>query len=147
VVEDPLTPEERVRSFMAAMTEWEPRAHKALLEGDKAGREALKEQLRKIYDEHLSAKGKGAGRFGKNLVGPGPALQDPPKFDQDVSRTEGGAKKSIFYVITKPRRDPNTLWRFTVTVDASGTPLIDDLQGVALTPAGEPHGEWGKFGY
>jgi hypothetical protein len=142
-----VTPEERVRLFMAAMTEWEPRAHSALLSGQRVHEGAIRDQLRAIYEEHCSVKGKGPARFGRNLMGGGQGLSTPPKFDQDVLQVEPGPKKLVFHVITKPRADPNTLWRFTITVDKAGTPLIDDLHGIALTTAGEPHGEWAKFGY
>src|SRR5260370_23010383 len=140
-----MTPEERVRSFMAAMVEWEPRVHQALITGAKAEWQSLIGELRTLYDQHLSAKGKGANRFGRNLVS-GPAVSNPPKFDQGIERVENGAKKSLFYVITKPRKDPFTVWRFTVTVDASGTPWIDDLHGKAVSHDG-PKGEWSRFGY
>ncbi|MGH7296918.1 MAG: NTF2 fold immunity protein [Polyangiaceae bacterium] len=142
-----MTPEERVRSFMAAMVEWEPRAHTALMSGQRVHEGPIREQLRAIYEEHCSTKGKGAGRFGRNLVGGGQGLSSQPKFDQEVLRVEAGPKKSVSYVITKPRRDQTTLWRFTVTVDAAGKPGIDDLHGIALTKTGELHGEWAKFGY
>jgi len=141
-----VTPEERVRAFMTAMTACRSEAHEVQASRDNARREALTERLRAIYEEHCSAKGKGPNRFGRNLIGPGPVV-DPPKFNQEILRVENGPKKSVSYVITKPRADTNTLWRFTVTVDKAGTPLIDDLHGIALTPAGKPHGEWAKFGY
>jgi hypothetical protein len=142
-----VTPEERVRAFMTAMTEWEPRAHSALLSGEKVREGPIRDQLRTLYEEHCSAKGKGPARFGRNLLGGGQGLSAEPKFNQEILRVENGPKNSVFYVITKPRADPNTLWRFTVTVDKAGTPLIDDLHGIALTRDGEPHGEWAKFGY
>ena len=142
-----MTPEERVRAFLDAMTAWEPRAQRAITTGVSAAEdESLKAALRAIYDEHLSDKGKAPARFGRNLAGPGPTVQDPPKFDQDVQRVEDGPKKSLFYVMTKPRHDPNTGWRFTVAVDAKGVPRIDDLHGAPMRE-GKLVGEWAKFGY
>jgi hypothetical protein len=141
-----MTPEERVRAFLDAMTEWEPRAHSGLLSGQKVHEGPIRDQLRAIYEEHCSAKGKGPARFGRNLLGGGQGLSAQPKFDQDVLQVEDGPKKSLFYVMTKPRHDPNTGWRFTVAVDAKGVPRIDDLHGAPMRE-GKLVGEWAKFGY
>jgi hypothetical protein len=141
-----MTPEERVRLFLTAMTQWEPTAVRAVTSGTAAEKEAIRSSLQAIYEEHLSTKGKSAARFGRNLVGPGPSVQDPPKFDQEVAKTESGPKKGVVYVTAKPRKDPNTAWRFTVVVDAKGDAKIDDLHGAPMRN-GEVVGEWAKFGY
>jgi hypothetical protein len=129
-----MTPEERVRAFLDAMTAWEPRALRAITTGASA---TEKESVKAGFGPSTTSTCRTRGR---------PSVQDPPKFDQDVQRVEDGPKKSLFYVMTKPRHDPNTGWRFTVAVDAKCVPRIDDLHGAPMRE-GKLVGEWAKFGY
>jgi hypothetical protein len=145
-----MTPEERVRRFLDAMTAWELRAEPIIVAGlgraDFDGSPELASEVRSleaIWSEHLTDKGRSAARFGRRLDNRRriPVVQRPAQYDHDVLRTEDGAKKSTCYVVTKSRWNPLEEFRFTIAV-VKGEPRIDDLK--RRVP---PTGDWLKASY
>jgi hypothetical protein len=140
------TPEDRVRLFMTALNEWERTAPRIIVSGTREEKASMRAALEAIYAEHVSAKGRGPKRFGRNLLGPGPSAEEPPRYhDDDVISVEPASKKSTVYVVTKGQRQPHRRWRFTVVLDDAGDAKIDDLHG-GFAYSGEVQ-EWKSFGY
>jgi hypothetical protein len=143
-------PAERVRGFLIAMCEWEldlaAKSERMTEMGEaewKAVKESARTTLAAIYDEHLTARAKRPDRFGSRFDSLD--FGTPPIFEQDVETVEKGPKAKTFYVLTKPRRNPNLRWRFTAVVDAKGTAFIDDLRGAAADPSGVL--DWKRLSY
>jgi hypothetical protein len=143
-----MAPDQRVRQFPDAMTEWEQATFPLIATGhlrddfDRIKAEARR-SLQIIFEQHLSPKGRGKERFGKRLVGAMPYVSDPPQYEMDIESSEAGPKSSLVYVRTSPRRDPSWRYRLSVIIDASGEAWIDDLRR-CVARAGQLLGEWTK---
>jgi hypothetical protein len=133
-----MTPDERVRRFLEAMTAWERDAYPTITNGlSTAGFDSSPDlaaavaALQAIFDAHLTDKGKSDDRFGRRWANRRriPVVQTPPQYDQVVASVESTSKKTTFHVVTTHRTIPASSWRYTVVVDASGEPRIDDLRG------------------
>jgi hypothetical protein len=122
-----MKPEERVRLFLDAMKAWERRVYPKFGKATEAEMQAWASELRVIYDQHLTAKGKGPKGWGKKIH---PTRGIPTnvgqQYDQDIVRVDNGPTKSSFYVVTEARPNAITGYRFKVIVDKAGVPWVDE---------------------
>ena len=62
-----MTSEERVYAFLEAMVEWELRTYPQCTTAPKPLMQTWSAELRRVFDEHLTAKGKGPKAWGKRF--------------------------------------------------------------------------------
>ncbi len=138
-----MKPEERVRLFLDAMKAWERRVYPKFGKATDAEMQAWANELRGIFDQHLTAKGKGPKGWGKKIHptrGIPTNVSLPSQYDQDIVRVENGPTKSSFYVVTQ-RPKMFTAFRFKVIVDKAGVPWVDEQRWCVIAK-GKMTEEW-----
>jgi hypothetical protein len=123
-----MTPEERVQLFLDAMSGWERRVFPKFVKANAAQMKRWADELRAIFDAHLTAKGKGPRGWGKKIhpTKGVPTSVSDRQYDQEIVRVDPGPTKSSFFVIARPRQDPNTAYRFKVVADKAGVFWVDE---------------------
>ena len=123
-----MTPDDRVRLFLDAMTQWERRVFPELTTAAQAQMKRWTDELRAIFDAHLTIKGKGPKHWGRKIhpTKGVPTSVSDRQYDQEIVRVDPGPTKSSCFVVARPRRDPNTAYRFKVVIDKAGVPWVDE---------------------
>jgi hypothetical protein len=123
-----MTPDERVRLFLDAMSQWERRVLPEFVKADEVQMKRWAEELRVIFDAHMTAKGKGPRGWGRTIHPTRgiPTSVSDRHCDQEIVRIDPGPTKSSSFVVTHARQDANTAYRFKVVVDKAGVPWVDE---------------------
>lgn len=138
-----MPPAERVRRFLDAMSAWERRVFPQFVGATEPQMRGWADELRAIFDAHLSSTGKGPKNWGKKLHPTRgiPTNVSDRQYDQEIVGVEPGSTKASCYVLARPRQDPHTAFRFKVVVDTAGVPWVDAQQWCVVV-GGEPRGDW-----
>jgi len=137
-----MSPEERVLAFTKAMFEWERKVFRGFEKSTREDNQQAAKELRAIYDDHLSEKGKGLKEFGRKIhpkYGTPVSVSDG-QYAQALLRVDRGPRKSPVYVITTGARD-FTAYRYKVVIDAEGVPWIDEMRACVVVK-GNPTEDW-----